>query len=198
MGVKLNETNPDTNMATLIVTANSRNNLPSIPPRNNTGIKTATNETVIDTIVNPISREPFRAASITASPNSIRLTMFSNITTASSTTNPTDRVSAINERLSRLKPSRYMTAKVKTIDVGNARVGMIVARTLRRNRKITSTTKAIASSNENCTSLTDSRIELDRSYSTSRLTAAGSCWRNVGSRFLIASTTATVFVPGWR
>ncbi len=150
-------------MATLIVTANSRNNLPSIPPRNNTGIKTATNDTVIDTIVNPISREPFSAASITPSPSSMRRTMFSNITTASSTTNPTDRVSAINERLSRLKPSRYMIAKVKTIEVGNARVGMIVARTLRRNRKITSTTKAIASSNENWTSLTDSRIEVERS-----------------------------------
>ena len=180
------------------MTANSRNSLPRMPPRNSTGIKTATSETVIETIVNPISREPFRAACIASSPSSIRRTMFSNITTASSTTNPTDRVRAISERLSRLKPSRYITANVNTIDVGRASVGIIVALTLRRKRKITSTTRAIASNKENWTSLTDSRIEAERSYRTSRLTEAGSCWRNVGNRFRMASTTATVFVPGWR
>src|ERR1041385_1875438 len=50
-------------------------------------MKTATSETVMDTIVNPISREPFKAASIAPSPSSMRRTMFSSITTASSDRN---------------------------------------------------------------------------------------------------------------
>ena len=198
IGVRLSETNPETRMATLIVTANSRNSRPSMPPKNSTGINTATRDTVIDTIVKPISREPFNAASIAPSPSSMRRTMFSSITTASSTTNPTDNVKAISERLSRLKPSRYITANVKTIEVGSARVGMIVALTLRRNRKMTSTTSPMANNRENCTSLTDSRIDSDRSYKTSSLIEAGNCWRNAGNKLRIASTTATVLVPGWR
>ena len=114
-----------------------------------TGMNTATRDTVIETIVNPISREPWRAASITLSPVSMRRTIFSNITTASSTTNPTDSVRAISDRLSRLKRRRYIAAKVPTIEVGKASVGIIVARTFRRNRKITITTSPIASTRAN-------------------------------------------------
>ena len=155
--------------------ANSRNSLPRIPLRKSTGIKTATSDTVIEIIVKPISREPFSAASIAPSPASMRRTMFSNITTASSTTNPTDSVKAISERLSRLNPSRYITANVNTIEVGRASVGIIVARTLRRKIKMTSTTKPIANRRENWTSLTDARIDSERSYKTSSLIDAGSC-----------------------
>ena len=198
IGVSVSDTRPETRIATLIVTANSRNKRPRIPPMKSTGMNTATSEIVIDRIVKPISREPFSAASLTPSPNSIRRTMFSNITTASSTTNPTDSVRAINDKLSRLKFSRYIAANVPTIEVGRARVGMIVARTFRRNRKMTITTSPIASTSENCTSSTDWRMEIDRSFSTSRLTDAGSCFLNCGMSALIVSTTATVFVPGWR
>ncbi len=56
-----------------------------------------------------------------------------------------------------------MTMNVPTIDIGSARLGMTVAETLRRNRKITSTTSAMARSRVNCTSWTESRIETDRS-----------------------------------
>ena len=149
IGVSVNDTTPETRIATLMVIANSRNSRPRIPPMNSTGIKTATSDTVMVTIVNPISREPCSAASITFSPSSIRRTMFSSITTASSTTNPTESVRAINERLSRLKWRTYMAAKVPTIEVGSASVGMTVALTLRRKRKITITTRAIASSSAN-------------------------------------------------
>ena len=178
--------------------ANSRNKRPRIPPMKRTGMKTATSDTVIDTIVKPISREPLSEASITSSPISMRRTMFSSMTTASSTTKPTHKVSAINERLSRLKCNRYITANVPTIEVGKASVGIIVARIFLRNRKITMTTSAIASNRENCTSSTELRIEIERSLSTSRLTEAGNCWRNCGMSARMASTTATVLVPGWR
>ncbi len=49
------------------------------------------------------------------------------------------------------------------IDIGSARLGMIVAVTLRRNTKITPTTSPSASSSVNWTSRTDSRIDTERS-----------------------------------
>ncbi len=67
-----------------------------------TGMNTATSESVIERIVKPISREPSSAASNGVSPISMWRTMFSSMTMASSTTKPTDSVSAISERLSRL------------------------------------------------------------------------------------------------
>jgi hypothetical protein len=94
IGVKVSETNPDTMIATDTVTANSRNTRPTIPPISSTGMNTAISEKVIEMIVKPISRAPFRAASNGRIPRSMWRTMFSSMTMASSTTNPTDRVSA--------------------------------------------------------------------------------------------------------
>ena len=56
-----------------------------------------------------------------------------------------------------------MPAKVPMMDMGRARLGMIVAETFRRKRKITSTTRAIASSSVNWTSPTESRMDTERS-----------------------------------
>jgi hypothetical protein len=42
---------------------------------------------------------------------------------ASSTTNPVEIVNAMSERLSTLKPSRYMTPKVPMSDTGTATLG---------------------------------------------------------------------------
>ena len=50
--------------------------------------------------------------------------MFSSTTMASSTTKPVAIVSAISERLSRLKPSRYIAPNVPISDTGTATVGM--------------------------------------------------------------------------
>jgi hypothetical protein len=70
------------------------------PPMNSTGMKTAASERVIDRIVNPISLAPISAASRRLLPSSMWRTMFSSMTTASSTTNPTQRVRAISEMMS--------------------------------------------------------------------------------------------------
>ena len=56
-----------------------------------------------------------------------------------------------------------MAPNVPTTDMGSARLGIIVAETLRRNRKITITTRAMVSTRVNLTSLTDSRIDSERS-----------------------------------
>ena len=69
---------------------------------NSTGMNTAVSEIVIDTTVKAISFEPSYAARIGALPISMWRTMFSSMTMASSTTKPTQRVSAISDRLSRL------------------------------------------------------------------------------------------------
>ena len=65
-------------------------------------MKTAASEIVIETMVKPISREPISAAVMASLPISMWRTMFSSMTMASSTTKPTDRVSAMRDRLSRL------------------------------------------------------------------------------------------------
>ena len=69
---------------------------------NSTGMKTAISDSVIDMIVKPISFAPFIVATIRGSPISMWRVMFSSMTIASSTTNPTHSVSAISEMLSRV------------------------------------------------------------------------------------------------
>ena len=53
--------------------------------------------------------------------------------------------------------------KVPTSDMGIARLGITVADSLRRKRKITSTTSTRVSRSVNFTSCTDSSIEVDAS-----------------------------------
>ena len=85
-----------------MVTANSCSRRPSNPLMNSTGMNTADSDSVMETMVKPISFEPLNAASIGGSPFSMWRTMFSSMTMASSTTKPTHSVSAMSDRLSRL------------------------------------------------------------------------------------------------
>ena len=100
MGVRLSEISSEIVTAMVRVTANSRKSRPTMPPMKRMGMKTAVSEIVIDRMVKPTSREPAKAASRGFFPISMCRTMFSSITMASSTTKPTDNVSAISERLS--------------------------------------------------------------------------------------------------
>src|SRR5512137_2209852 len=120
------------------------------------------------------------------------------MTMASSTTKPTDRVSAMRVMLLTEKPRAYMAAKVPTMESGSARLGMSVAETLRRKRKITIITRAMVSSRVNLTSVTDSRIDSVRSKRMLRLTEPGSWLWNEGICCLMASTTSMVLTPGCR
>ena len=96
-------------------------------------------------------------------PASRRREMFSITTMASSTTKPVEMVSAISERLSMLKPNRYMTAKVPMSEAGTATVGMSVARQLRRKMKTTRITRTTERMSVRSTSLTDARMVVVRS-----------------------------------
>ena len=63
MGVRVTDTTPEIRIATAMVTANSLNSRPSTPPMNSTGMNTAASDSVIDTMVKPISPDPVSAAS---------------------------------------------------------------------------------------------------------------------------------------
>src|SRR5689334_12401281 len=84
------------------------------------------------------------------------------------------------------------------MDMGSARLGIIVADRLRRNRNMTSTTRMMARKRLNFTSLTDCWMEMDLSYSVVRYIAGGMMARKRGSNLLTAFTISIVLVPGWR
>ena len=101
-GVSVSETRPEAKIATTIVMANSRKIRPISPDMRTSGMKTAASETVIETIVKLISFALPSVASRAPAPRSIRRTVFSRKTIASSTRKPMASVSAMSERLSRL------------------------------------------------------------------------------------------------
>jgi hypothetical protein len=67
-------------------------------------------------------------------------------------------------------------------DSGTATLGISVAEALRRNRKITITTRAMASASSNCMSSTEARMVTVRSVSTCTSSEAGSVSFSWGSR----------------
>ena len=68
IGVKVSAMHPETRIATVTVTANSRNSRPTMPPISSSGMNTATSERLIETMVKPISPAPLSAASSGVSP----------------------------------------------------------------------------------------------------------------------------------
>src|SRR5204862_15628 len=107
---------------------------------NSTRTNTATSEAVLATMVKPTSCDPSRAACMRGLPISMWRAMFSSMTMASSTMNPTPSVSAISDRLSRLNFRRYIAANVATIATGSVTLGISVAVRLRRKMKMTTIT----------------------------------------------------------
>src|SRR2546425_7462482 len=85
-----------------------------------------------------------------------------------------------------------MAAKVPTTESGRARLGMIVADTLRRKAKITSTTSTSAASMVSFTSRTEARMDCERSNRISTCTEGGSHALKVGRSAVTASATSTV------
>src|SRR5437660_2271859 len=159
---------------------------------------TAIRENVIETIVKPISRAPLSAASKGRIPPSTWRTMFSSMTMASSTTKPTYNVNANSVMLLIETPNTYIAAQVPISDTGTASAGMTVAEMERRNRKITRMTRTIAMRSDSCTLRTESRIDTERSMSTSMRIDGGIDARYCGKCSRTESTTATVLASGWR
>ena len=79
---------------------------------------------------------------------------------------------------------------------GKVMLGMIVAHSLRRKAKITSTTSPTVSAKVNSTSETEARMLAERSATRSTFTARGIDASSCGSIASIWSTTWIVFAPG--
>src|ERR1700712_1095467 len=77
-------------------------------------------------------------------------------------------------------------------------LGMIVAGTLRRNTKITATTRMIARPSSSAASETDERITPVLSETTVTFMPAGSVDSSCGNCFMIWLTVAITFAPGCR
>src|ERR1039457_5298098 len=198
MGVRVNETTAETATATLKVMANSRKSRPTIPVMNSRGMKTAISEILSEMTVKPICLAPLSAASMGGSPASMKRTMFSIITMASSTTNPVEIVSAINERLSRLKPTTFMTPNVPMMASGSATLGMTVAQNFRRKTNMTMTTRNTVRIKVNCTSWTDARMVAVRSVRMETLIAGGMDALRRGNNAFTRSAVSMMLAPGWR
>src|SRR5262249_45270508 len=134
-----------------------------------------------DKTVKPISFAPVNAAIAGRMPISRYRLMFSITTMASSMTKPVEMAKAINDRLSTLYPSMYMTPNVPSNDSGTEMLGMIVAQTFRRNIKTTRMTRPIEIRMVYSISSIDARIVVVRSRMTCRLIEGGMDARNNGS-----------------
>ncbi len=71
VGTRVRDTTAEITMVTARVTANWLNSRPTTSPMNSSGISTASNETVSDTMVKPICSAPLSAACSGGSPISM-------------------------------------------------------------------------------------------------------------------------------
>src|SRR5579883_3437007 len=122
--------------------------------------------------------------------------MFSTTTMASSTTKPTAMVSAISERLSRLKPSRYIAADEPSNASGTVTDGITVTQKSRINIRITITTRTTVMARVDSTSATEARMVVVRSRMVETLMEGGMLAVNNGSRALMVSTVSMTLAPG--
>ena len=75
----------------------------------------------------------------------------------------------------------FIAANVPRIEIGTARLGMMVAEAFRRNTKITRMTRTMAISSVSFTSSMDSRIDFERSNKMPSSIPAGICAWSEGS-----------------
>ena len=113
-----------------------------------------------------------------------------------STTKPVETISAISEKLFRLKPRRYMTPKVPSSDSGTQMVGTSVALKFRRNRNTTTITRMVDRISVISTSCTALRMEVVVSVRMLRSTETGSAFFSSSIWLRMESTTWMTLAPG--
>ena len=145
MGESVSATRPETTTAPARASANSVNSRPVRPGAKASGAYTATSVMVIATMAKPTSREPLSAAWNGVMPSSIWRKMFSSITMASSTTRPIASTKANSVSVLMLNPASAISAKAPMSDTGIVNRGMIEARKVRKNTRMTSATRPTAS-----------------------------------------------------
>ena len=116
--------------------------------------------------------------------------MFSIMTMASSTTNPTEIASAISDRLSIEKPASHIPAQVPASASGTETPAAIVGTSRRRNANTTTMTRKAVASSVNCMSATLARMVPVRSTSVEISIPPGSHCFNSGSSSRTRSTVS--------
>ena len=107
-------------------------------------------------------------------------------------------VSAISERLSRLKPSRYIAAKVPMMETGTATAGISVARALPRKTNTTAITRTMATTSVRCVSFNEARTVGVRSMATVTSVPPGREACSLGSTARMPLTVEMMLAPGCR
>ena len=159
-------------------------------------MKAAISDRLIEITVKPMCRTPTSAARIGVRLFSMLRWMFSIITMASSTTKPTEIVTAISDMLSSEKPTSHIAAKVPPSDSGTVIAAANVAAARRRNRNTTIVTKPIEIASIVWMSWTEARIIIVRSRITSKRTPAGAQRSMSGSAAFTASTVSMTLASG--
>ena len=91
-----------------------------------------------------------------------------------------------------------MTANVPMMEKGSARLGITVAETLRRNRKMTAITRPSVISMVNWTSVIGFADGVGAVVENVHVHRRRQLRAKNGSRRLMLSVTSMVLVPGWR
>ncbi len=130
--------------------------------------------------------------------SSMKRTMFSRTTIASSITIPTARVRARSVMLLRVKPITFRRVKVATIEVGMAREAMITERTSRMKSSTTRLARMLPKNRCSSRESMEALMKTDWSLITRSSTSRGRERWISARRFLIASMIRTVLVPAWR
>ncbi len=189
-------TNMETAMANAMVRPKLRRKRPAMPGMNDTGMNTAISESVVARTGRPISRVASTAAGKGLTPfSSMKRTMFSSTTMASSMTMPTASASASSVRKLRVKPATHIIPKVPMMEMGIASAAMIVLRTLPRKSSTTSAASSAPTTRCSLTAPMPVRITAELSRTTSSLVPSGSERSTSARCAFTASTTLTVFLP---
>src|SRR5580693_4902912 len=161
-GDRVSAFSAEISIATLIVTANCRNNVPAIPGMKAIGTNTDRRTNVIAMIGAVISVIAFFVASAgdRFGSSSITRSTFSTTTIASSTRMPIASTIASNDTVLTEYPTTSSTAKVPMTLTGTAIAGIIVARRLPRKKNTTITTSVKAIANVISTSRTVARMNV--------------------------------------
>ena len=183
-------------MANAIVRPKLFKKRPMMPLMKATGRNTAMSESVVASTARPMSR----VASAAATKgfcffSSMKRTMFSRTTIASSMTMPTASARARSVMMLSVNPIAHMSAKVPMMETGMASAAMIVLRTLPRKMSTMTAAKNAPRTRCSLTALTLVRIDADSSRTTLSSEPGGSDFSTSPSRASTASTTATVFSP---
>ncbi len=134
IGVSVNDTIRENNVAKATVNPNCWKNCPTIPPIKAIGVNTTILVAVAATTAKAISPVPRSAAAEGSSPSCTRRIMFSNTTMEFATRIPTEIANPISDIKLRVNPANSTSVNVAIMEVGIETAAMTVPFQLCKNR----------------------------------------------------------------